>query len=141
MINFNRILIICLFFGCLVLAPFADKPLDSNSRNIQAALVLSSGGQTEISEPVKPTSIQNKISSQVSGQTKNFREMLEKHFPDWPERIDYQKKQEKFYRSGLTRIPEAKRARIKLKLTAEEQDAFDYFNGENFYSHPQNVKT
>ena len=30
---------------------------------------------------------------------------------------------------------------MKLKLTAQEQDPFDYFNGENFYSYQQNLKT
>jgi hypothetical protein len=65
-------LIVGLFLGCLVLAPFANKPLDSNYINIQAALVLNGGGQEEISEPVNLTRIRNKISSQFSGQIKNI---------------------------------------------------------------------
>jgi hypothetical protein len=53
--------------------------------------------------------------------------MLKKHFPDWEERINYQKKQEKNYLSALNRIAEANRLRVKLKLTSQEQDALDYF--------------
>ena len=58
--------------------------------------------------------------------------MLKQYFPDWNARVNYQNKQVKLYRSGLSRISEAKRLRIKLKLTPQEQDAFDYFGGKNF---------
>ncbi len=67
--------------------------------------------------------------------------MLRKHFPDWEGRMDYQKKQEKFYRSGLARIAEAKRCGVKFKLTKQEQDALDYFNGQNFYKYYQSLET
>ena len=66
---------------------------------------------------------------------------MKKHFPDWEGRINYQKKQEKNYRAALSRIAQAKRLRIKLKLPIHEQDAFDYFNGEGFYSSQQSLKT
>ena len=73
----------------------------------------------------------------------NRREMLRKHFPDWEERMNYQKKQEKIYRSGLARMTEAKRVRMEktFKLTKKEQDAFDYFNGKNFYKEHQSIET
>jgi len=67
--------------------------------------------------------------------------MLRKHFPDFEKRMDYQKQQEKIYRSGLARIAEAKRLRINYKLTKKEQDAFDYFTGENFYKYHQKLST
>lgn len=51
------------------------------------------------------------------------------------------KPQEKIYRSGLARIAEAKRWRVKFKLTKQEQDAFDYFNGRNFYKYYQSLET
>ena len=51
------------------------------------------------------------------------------------------KKQEKIYQSGLARIAEAKRLRVKFKLTKQEQDAFDYFNGQNFYNYYQSLET
>jgi len=68
---------------------------------------------------------------------------LKKHFLDSNEGINYQKKQAKFYRSALSKISEAKRLGMSnsLKLTSQEQDAFDYYNGKNFYSSYQNVKT
>ena len=66
--------------------------------------------------------------------------MFRKHFPDWEERINYQKKQEKNYRSGLARVAETKRLGVKFELTNQEQDAFDYINGENFYAYHQSLE-
>jgi len=62
---------------------------------------------------------------------------------DWEERMNYQKKQEKIYRSGLARMTEAKRVGMEktFKLTKKEQDAFDYFNGKNFYKEHQSIET
>lgn len=73
----------------------------------------------------------------------NKREIVRKHFPDWEERMNYQKKQKKIYRSGLARITEAKRVRMEktFQLTKEEQDAFDYLNGKNFYKEYQSIET
>lgn len=51
------------------------------------------------------------------------------------------KKQEKIYRSALARIAEAKRVRVKFKPNKQEQDAFDYFNGQNFYKYYQSLET
>ena len=67
----------------------------------------------------------------------NF-EMLKKHFPDWKERMDYQKKQK--YRSSLTRFASAIRVRVEFKRTKQKQAAFDYFNGQNFYKYDQNLE-
>lgn len=55
--------------------------------------------------------------------------------------MDYQKKQKKIYRSRLARIAEAKRIRVKFQPTKQEQDAFDYFNGQNFYKYYQSLET
>ena len=41
----------------------------------------------------------------------------------------------------LARIAEAKRCRVKFKLTKQEQDALDYFNGQNFYKYYQSLET
>ena len=67
--------------------------------------------------------------------------MLIIYFPDWEERMDSQKTQAKIYRSGLARIAEAIRAGVKIKVTKEQQDAFDYFNGQSFYKYYQSLKT
>jgi len=45
-------------------------------------------------------------------QTINRREMLRKHFPDWEERMAYQKKQEKIYKSAMLRKREIQRLHI-----------------------------
>ena len=134
--NCNRLLIILLSLGCLFLAPFANDEKQShlNSRQIPLVLKLNGSGSNESSE-LGPKMFSNKV------RTSNEREMLKKHFPDWEERINYQKKQEKNYRSALNRIAKANRLRVKLKLTSQEQDALDYFNGENFYSYHQNLET
>ena len=116
--NSNRLLIILLFLGCLFLAPFTND--EKQSQQIPLVLKLNGGGSNKNEK----------------------REMLKKHFPDWEDRINYQKKQEKNYRSALNRVAEANRLRvIKLKLTAQEQDGLDYFNGEGFYSYYQSLET
>ena len=67
--------------------------------------------------------------------------LLEKLFPDWSDRVDFQKKQQKFFESGRKRLISAKRVRVKIKLTPEEQDAFDYFSGTGFYKKHQSPET
>lgn len=133
--NSNRLLIILLFLGCFFLAPFAierrklrndEKQSHLNSNPIQLVLKLNGGGSNENqSLELGP----KMVSNQDQVRTSNKREILKKHFPDWEERINYQKKQEKNYRSALNRIAEANRLRVKLKLklTSQEQDALDYF--------------
>ena len=99
--NFNLLLIILLFLGCVFLAPFANDEKQShlNSSQIPLVLKLNGGGSNESSE-LGSKMFSNKV------RTSNKREMLKKHFPYWKERINYQKKQEKNYRSALNRIAE-----------------------------------
>ena len=68
---------------------------------------------------------------------------MEQHFPDWNERMDYQKKQEKFYKSAMKRKKELKRLGLldkKSYYTKEELDAMDYFQGTGFYVKHQDPK-
>jgi hypothetical protein len=70
--------------------------------------------------------------------------LLKNLFPDWPERVAYQKEQEKFYKSAQAKLQEAKKLRISEKslfLTVQERDALNYFNGTSFYEEHQNPKT
>ena len=116
--NSNRLLIVLLFLVCLFLTPFTNG--EKQSQHIPLVLKLNGRGSNNNEK----------------------REMLKKHFPDWEERITYQKKQEKNYRSALNRVTEANRLRvINLTLTAQEQDALDYFNGESFYNYYQSLET
>jgi len=120
--NSNKLLIILLFLGCLFLAPFANNEKQSHLNSSQIPLVLNlNDRRSEESSKLDPKMALNQV------RTSNKREMLKKHFPDWEERINYQKKQEKNYLSALNRIAEANRLRVKLKLTSQEQDALDYF--------------
>ena len=123
-----RNLFLALFFGWLFLSP-APKNSSRMDSVVQTIGVNRGGGTNE------PTT--------NLAKKKFFREMLKQYFPDWEERINYQNKQVEFYRSGLRRISEAKRVRMSnsYRLTSQEQDAFDYFRGTNFYKDHQNLKT
>jgi len=136
--NVNQKLIISLSFGCVILSTFVDNNDKSNFNfsynSVQSVVTLNGGAQNRSVENTSTV-------SQVLEQTINRREMLRKHFPDWEERMDYQKKQEKkfflvffVYQSGLAQIAEAKRLRVKFKLTKQEQDAFDYSREKQKYA-------
>ena len=65
-----------------------------------------------------------------------FHRRLEQHFPDWEDRINYQKKQEEFSKSALRKERELRRLRIKDTskfYTKQELDAIDYFHGTGSY--------
>ena len=69
-----------------------------------------------------------------------FYRRLEQHFPDWEERMNYQKKQEEFYKSAMRKESELKRLRIKDTskfYTKQELDAVYYFHGTGFYKKHQ----
>ena len=69
---------------------------------------------------------------------------LMKTFPDWPARMDYQKKQEEFYKSAIKKQIQLKRLRIQETssvYTKEEVDAMNYFHGKGFYAKTQDSKT
>ena len=72
-----------------------------------------------------------------------FHRKLKKHFPDWDGRMSYQKKQEKFYKSTMTKQAELRRVRMIDRpslYTKEELDAIDYFQGTGFYARQQDPK-
>ena len=65
-----------------------------------------------------------------------FHRRLEQHFPDWEERMNYQKQQEIFYKSAIKKKSEVKRLRMKetsKMYTKQELDAISYFHGTGFY--------
>ena len=138
--NFNEKLILGSIFVCVILNTFVGNNDEFNFNpsysSVQSVVTLNVGRQNRSLEYTPNTPL-----PQALEQTINRCEILRKHFPDWEERMDYQKKQEKIYRSGLARIAEAKRVGVKFKLTKQEQDAFDYFNGQNFYNYYQSLET
>lgn len=73
-----------------------------------------------------------------------FHRKLEECFPDWQGRIDFQRKQEKFYKSAMKRqaaLRDTKMIDIRTRYTKEELDAIAYFQGTGFYEKQQNPKT
>ena len=65
---------------------------------------------------------------------------LMKTFPDWPARMEYQKKQEEFYKSAMKKQTQLKRLRIQYTssfYTKQEIDAINYFHGKGFYAKTQ----
>ena len=70
-----------------------------------------------------------------------YHRKLEKHFPDWKERIDYQRKQEKFFNSALKKQKQLQ-GLIQLRdqskfYTKDELDSIDYFYGRGIYAAAQ----
>ena len=73
----------------------------------------------------------------------DFHRKLEQHFPDWSARMNYQKKQEKFFKSAMRKKREIIRLGMKEdpKLyTKEELDARDYFQGNGIYAKYQDKR-
>jgi hypothetical protein len=73
-----------------------------------------------------------------------FHRRLKQAFPDWKERMDYQKKQEEFYKSAMRKRKEIERVRVldnNRYYTKAELDAIDYFHGTGIYARFQDPKT
>ena len=73
-----------------------------------------------------------------------FHRRLEQHFPDWKERMDYQKRQEEIYKSAMRKRNEIKRLRLLENsdfYTKEELDAIAYFEGTGKYAEYQDLRT
>ncbi len=68
-----------------------------------------------------------------------YHRRLEKRFPDWQNRIDYQKKQEELYKSAMKKQREIKRLK-DVFYTKEELDAIDYFHGTGIYRKHQDPR-
>jgi hypothetical protein len=105
-------------------------------------------------EPIQNPSESQIVIEQVrggakdSGKIKNFdptfHRRLKEAFPDWKERMDYQKKQEEFYKSAVRKRKESERVRTSSNTcyyTKEELDAIDYFHGTGIYAIFQDTKT
>ena len=109
--------------------PYEDVVHNRNQFVKQEILSLRAGGQ----DSTDRSSVGRKI-------------LLKNLFPDWPERVAYQKEQEKFYKSALAKLQELRKLRIPDKysvklLTVPEKDALDYLKGTGFYKKHQNPKT
>ena len=137
--NLNQKLILSLGFGCIILSTFVDTKDKSNFNpsfnSVQEVVRLNGGAHNRSSEN---TSVPQALKQNVR------REMLRKHFPDWEGRMDYQKKQEKIYKSAMLKKREMQRLRLLETpnlYTKEELDAISYFQGTGFYSYYQSLGT
>ena len=67
---------------------------------------------------------------------------LERFFPDWEERIAYQKNREKVYKGAMRKRREVLRLGQKENFdrTKDEQDAIDYFSGRALYKEHQDLR-
>lgn len=72
-----------------------------------------------------------------------FHRRLEQEFPDWKNRMDYQERQQKYYKLAMRRKTQLRRTKLLDKesyYTKEELDALNYFNGTGFYKQYQDPK-
>ena len=73
-----------------------------------------------------------------------YHRRLKKEFPDWPERIAYQKKQKRLYDSAIRKERETSKSRLRNKQfawTFEKKDAVDYIQGIGPYVYYQDLST
>lgn len=104
------------------------------------------GNNQSISQLQQIMTIRSGAFDKEDNPSKIPKSMLEKYFPDWTERLNYQNQQFEFLQSGRKKIREANKLKMnesqKLKLlTPQEKDAFDYFRGTGFYQSHQDVST
>lgn len=106
------------------------------------------GGTRNGKPPVKTNEnkAQTKNNNPGKKKTKKFNLLfhiaLRKEFPNWPDRTDYQKKQEQFYRSAMKKQEACRNLRIRNPTefyTKQELDSIDYFHGTGFYARQQSI--
>jgi hypothetical protein len=85
---------------------------------------------------------QNENLKIIQKMNPNFHRRLERHFPDWEERIIYRKSQTQFLKSAMRKKKEI----IKLRMiddrnfySEKELDAINYFEGKSFYARYQDL--
>lgn len=111
------------------------SPIETSSQ-ILAAETIARGGSNG-----KPF-LQNKLRKKTKFNIVLHRR-LEKHFPDFPSRVNYQKRQEQFYKSALKKKRQIERLKLIEKdsyYTSQELDAMAYFYGTGFYKNEQDSK-
>jgi RNase H-fold protein (predicted Holliday junction resolvase) len=98
-------------------------------------------GSSASSVPISLTGGAQDSSRKIKKFNLTLHRRLESTFPDWEERMSYQKKQEKFYKSAISKKREFKQLRININLsfytnicTTEELNAIDYFHGRGIFA-------
>lgn len=104
-------------FAFAALSPVSEVPYQSQSVVVQ----LRAGGSSQ------------KMDSDLHRR-------LERHFPDWEERMTYQEKQAEFYKSAMRKQREIRRLRMiddSSFSSEKELDSINYFKGKGFYARCQ----
>lgn len=72
----------------------------------------------------------------------NFHRIIQKGFPDWERRIEYEQKQREFYESAQKKLKMAPLDFSSSKdfFSSEEKDAITYFQGTGFYRYAQKLE-
>ena len=83
-------------------------------------------------------SIEKTATNQQNNGQKIPEILLERYFPDSPDRLSYEKRQLKLFEEGEKKLAEADKIRLSENqksqlLSSEEKDAYNYFNGTGFY--------
>ena len=120
--------------GVYLMAIFIFNSLVTDPSEI---LVNSTSINSDLNEIVL---VKNPTTSNKKKFDLSFHRKLEKHFPDWEDRMNFQKKQENFYKSAMKKQAELRRTRMidrSNRYTKEELDAVSYFQGTGFYAKQQ----
>jgi hypothetical protein len=75
----------------------------------------------------------------------NFHRILQKGFPDWERRIEYEKRQRELYESAqkklkMSPIGISSSEKLSELFSLEEKDAIAYFQGTGFYAYCQKLE-
>ena len=140
--NSVRIFVLTVFSVLVICMPISYETLSYNiplqEKSISIVLGVSQGGgQNSDSNSFIPRLKKRKKFNLI------FHRRLEQHFPDWKDRMAYQKEQEEFYKLAMRKKSELKRLKIKENsnyYTKKELDAIDYFHGNDFYQKYQDPK-
>ena len=137
--NYPRIFWLCTcLFGFYI---FHEPVTTSSQSQIVMEEVRGGGSKSDSSSfsiltPTNPSFVTPICLSKKKNFDPAFHRRLEKYFPDSKGRMDYQKRQEKFYKLAMKRKRELIRTKMpdkKSYYTKEELDAMDYFHGTGFY--------
>lgn len=117
-------------FGSLlgIIASNLNREVNLNESSISVVKSLRAGGQKKY----------------PSNFDRNFHRVLQKGFPDYKKRVEFEEVQRKFYSSARAKLYRRPTLTIQDKyklLSQEEQDAINYFTGKGSYRYYQDLKT
>ncbi len=142
--DLTKICILGFFSAIWICKPIPYDRIHQREETVSKVLAVGQAG----GQGVDSNNFVNKVLDLIKIKRKKidptFHRKLEQHFPDWDDRIAYQQKQEKFYKSAIRKKREIRRLRLQESddlYTKEELDAINYFQGTgDFYRKRQDPK-